>query len=64
MKCERCGSGCPPSDDGLCFHCKVATWIDKETGGKISDGTIAEGFPDWHKPTKEDKINPQQKKLL
>jgi len=61
MICKRCGSGCPLNPDGLCFHCRVAIYIDEGTGGKISDGTIAEGFPDWEKPHKSDK---QQGSLL
>jgi len=50
MICKRCGSECPERPEGLCFHCVVAVFIDNATGGKLSDGTIKEGFPDWQKP--------------
>lgn len=55
MICKRCGTRCPPKKDGLCFHCEVAIALDEVTGGKITDGTIAEGFPEWQKPHKNDK---------
>lgn len=50
MICKRCGSECPERPERLCFHCVVAVFIDTATGGKLSDGTIKEGFPDWQKP--------------
>ena len=53
MICKRCGSECPERQEGYCLHCIVAIDIDKATGGKISDGTIGEGFPDWQKPKQE-----------
>jgi len=55
MICKRCGSKCPTRQSGMCFHCQVAVDLDEATGGKISDGTIKEGFPEWQKPTKYDK---------
>lgn len=55
MICKRCGSGCPERVEGYCFHCLVAVFIDEATGGKIIDGTIAEGFPHWQKPSRKDK---------
>lgn len=56
MICKRCGTRCPPRPEGLCFHCMVAEFIDKATNGKVSDGTIKEGFPDWEKPKRADKL--------
>ena len=50
MWCKRCGSECPERPEGYCFHCLVAVGIDKATGGKITDETVKEGFPDWQKP--------------
>ena len=55
MKCKRCGSGCPHSPDGFCFHCQIAVELEKTLGKSLKDAGIAEGFPDWRKPTKKDK---------
>lgn len=60
MICKRCGSRCLFRSEGVCFHCLVALEIDKATGGKISNGTIQEGFPDWEKPHKDDKVLPER----
>ena len=57
MICKRCETECPERETGLCLHCQIAVDIDKATGGKISDGTIAEGFPDWEQPSGS---NPEQ----
>ena len=46
MICKRCGRDCPERPEGYCLHCKIAVDIDEATGGKISDGTIKEGFTD------------------
>jgi hypothetical protein len=55
MICKRCGSGSNYRASEMCFHCEVGTELDKITSGKLSDGTIQEGFPDWHKETKFEK---------
>jgi len=64
MICKRCETRCPIRESGLCLHCEVAVALDEATGGKISDGTIKEGNPDWQKPRKGDKYLGPMKPLL
>jgi hypothetical protein len=61
MICNRCGTRCPPSDSGLCFHCQVGHELQQaisQKAGKaitLAEAGIREGFPDWQKPKKRDK---------
>lgn len=67
MICQRCGSHYEhdrESRPGYCFHCIVALDIDEATGGAISKGFIAEGFPEWQKPTKKDYAQERQARML
>ncbi len=65
MICKRCGSGCPNKPGGYCFHCLVGLGlglVNKETNLPIEG--VKEGFPDWEKPTKKDRENTSQGRLL
>lgn len=55
MICSRCGSRCPLRENGLCFHCRVGTDIEKAIGKPLGEAGVDEGLPDWEKPKKGDK---------
>lgn len=52
MICKRCGTRCPKRETGYCFHCIVATDLEKalsEKAGRpitLAQVGIDEGFPD------------------
>ena len=62
MICKRCGTRCPPRESGLCFHCQVTNDLERalsrEVGKPITlaEAGVDEGFPDWGKPQKGDKL--------
>jgi len=62
MICKRCGTRYHFTESGLCFHCEVATNLENaisEVKGKpvtLVEAGVSEGFPDWEKPRKDDKL--------
>jgi hypothetical protein len=62
MICKRCGTRCPPKKEGYCFHCLVATDIERALSEKageditLTQAGVIEGFPDWEKPKKADRF--------
>jgi len=48
MICKRCGSDCPESPDGYCFHCHVGIEVGLvDSATMIPVKGIQEGFPDF-----------------
>lgn len=65
MICIRCGTGTPYRETGYCLHCEIGVasgLIDPDTH-KIRGG-VAEGFPDWQKPSLKDLREHKQPRLI
>jgi len=71
MICKRCGTKCPEREHGYCFHCQIATDMEKalsEKAGRpitLAEAGVIEGFPEHsNKRIRKHQWNIQQQKRL
>lgn len=72
MICKRCNTKCPERPEGYCFHCLIATDMEKalsEKAGRpitLAEAGVVEGFPEHSnkKITKKMWNLQQQRRLL